>query len=227
VPPKENAVPLYNPTHFRQSDPDALRQLLAAHPLATLVLHSPDGLEAHHIPLTAIAPGAHDPDGRWRLQGHVARANPLWTTIGAGIAALAVFHGPQGYVTPSWYASKPRDGKVVPTWNYAVVHAHGRLVARDDAAWVHDLVSRLTRDHEAPRAQPWAVTDAPPPYVEQMLRALVGIELEVERFEGKWKLSQNRAADDRDGVIRGLAQDEDPHGDLSLRDWTVRANTPR
>ncbi|MCU0868330.1 MAG: FMN-binding negative transcriptional regulator [Burkholderiales bacterium] len=216
-------MPLYNPSHFVQSDPDAQRQLIAAHPLATLVIHAAAGLEAHHIPLHAIPPATEVGDDRWRLRGHVARANPLWRDIGDGCPALAVFHGPQGYVTPSWYASKARDGKVVPTWNYAVVHAHGRLTAHDDPRWVHALVTRLTDQAEAPRPAPWAVTDAPSPYVEQMLRALVGIELRVERFEGKWKLSQNRSQDDRDGVVRGLADPGDPHAQAELHAWIDRA----
>jgi transcriptional regulator len=216
-------MPLYNPTHFRQSDPDALRQLLDAYPLATLVVGGSAGLEAHHIPLIAVPP---DPgsDAPWRLQGHVARANSLWREAGAdGVDALAVFHGPQGYVTPSWYATKPIDGKVVPTWNYAVVHAHGRLVTRDDPRWLHALVSRLTDAREAVRTEPWAVTDAPPPYIEQMLRAIVGIELVVARLEGKWKLSQNRSDDDQASVIGGLGRVDDPHADSTLRTWTQAA----
>jgi transcriptional regulator len=133
----------------------------------------------------------------------VARANPLWQHAD-GQPVLAVFRGPQAYITPSWYPSKASTHKVVPTWNYTVVHAHGTLRAVQDAPWVHELVSRLTGAHETGRAAPWAVSDAPDDYVQQMLRAIVGIEIPVARLVGKWKVSQNRSAADRAGVVAGL-----------------------
>jgi transcriptional regulator len=136
----------------------------------------------------------------------VARANPLWREA-AGRPVLAVFNGPQAYITPSWYPSKAATHKVVPTWNYTLVHAHGVLRAVEDAPWLHALVSGLTAHHETPRAQPWAVTDAPVDYVQQMLRAIVGIEIPVDRLVGKWKISQNRSLADRQGVADGLAAD--------------------
>ena len=194
---------MYRPAHFATDEPAALAALMRAHPLATLVHRRDGGLDADPIPLLHdAAPSPEAPHGR--LRGHVARANPLWRTAG-GSEVLAVFHGPQAYVTPSWYPSKAATHKVVPTWNYAVVHAHGRLHAVEDAAWLHALVTRLTDTHEARRAQPWAVSDAPPDYVAQMLRAIVGIEIAVTRLEGKFKLSQNRSTPDRQGVVDGLA----------------------
>ena len=192
---------MYLPKHFEQTDPAALQALMREHPLATLVSSAPDGPTADHVPLE-FDPGA-GPHGA--LRGHVARANPLWRQA-AGTQVLAVFCGPQAYVSPSHYPSKAATHKVVPTWNYAVVHAHGALRAVEDAPWLHALVSRLTGHHEAPRSMPWAVTDAPDDYVQPMLRAIVGIEIPVERLVGKWKLSQNRTPADRDGVIAGLAQ---------------------
>ena len=162
--------------------------------LVSLQAHSPT---ADHVPLEFDA-ATHT------LRGHVARANPLWRVAG-GQAVLAVFCGPQTYITPSWYASKAATHKVVPTWNYTVVHAHGTLQVIEDAPWLHDLVSRLTRHHESPRAQPWAVSDAPDDYVQPMLRAIVGIQIPVDRLVGKWKVSQNRSAADRQGVAQGLA----------------------
>jgi len=188
---------MYLPSHFEQQDPEALHALMREHPLATLVSVQADGPTADHVPLE------YDAATR-TLRGHVARANPLWREA-AGQAVLAVFCGPQVYVTPSWYPSKATTNKVVPTWNYTVVHAHGTLQAVEDAPWLHDLVSRLTRHHESPRAQPWAVSDAPDDYVQQMLRAIVGIQIPVDQLIGKWKVSQNRSADDRRGVAQGLA----------------------
>ncbi len=194
---------MYRPAHFATDEPAALAALMRAHPLATLVHLQGGALDADPIPLLYDpAPSPEAPHGR--LRGHVARANPLWRRADGG-DVLAIFHGPQAYVTPSWYPSKAATHKVVPTWNYAVVHAHGRLHAVDDAAWLHALVTRLTDTHEAPRVQPWAVSDAPPDYVAQMLRAIVGIEIAVTRLEGKFKLSQNRSAPDRQGVVDGLA----------------------
>ena len=152
----------------------------------------------------------------------MARANPLWRHAD-GQQVMAVFRGPQAYVSPSFYPSKAVHHKVVPTWNYAVVHAHGALRAIDDAPWLHALVSRLTGQHEASRDQPWAVDDAPPDYVRQMLGAIVGIEIAVERMVGKWKMSQNRSAEDRDGVRRGLAGDPGP---AAMADWMDGLPTP-
>ena len=190
---------MYLPRHFEQHDPAARQRLMLEHPLATLVTLQ-DGLPtADHVPLEFDATTQ-------TLRGHVARANPLWRAA-AGQPVLAVFSGPQAYITPSWYPSKAATHKVVPTWNYTVVHAHGVLRAVEDAPWLHTLVSRLSDHHESPRAQPWAVSDAPDDYVQQMLRAIVGIEIPVDRLIGKWKISQNRAEPDRLGVADGLARD--------------------
>ncbi|MDE2276503.1 MAG: FMN-binding negative transcriptional regulator [Burkholderiales bacterium] len=189
---------MYQPSHFAQHEPAALQALMHEHPLAVLVTLQ-DGLPtADHIPLE------FDPASN-ALRGHVARANPLWRAA-QGQPVLAVFTGPQAYVSPSWYPSKAATHKVVPTWNYTVVHAQGVLRAVDDAPWLHALVSRLTAHHERPQARPWAVADAPDDYVQQMLRAIVGIEIAVTTLVGKWKLSQNRSAGDRAGVVAGLQQ---------------------
>jgi transcriptional regulator len=191
---------MYLPSHFEQTDPAALHALMRARPLAALVHIGPDGPGADHIPLEL-----HAAEGRCgTLRGHVARANPLWRQA-AGQPVLAIFGGPQAYVTPSWYPAKREHGKVVPTWNYTVVHAHGVLRAVDDAPWLRALVGRLTDHHEAPRAAPWSVDDAPGDYVQSMLRAIVGIEIPIERLVGKWKISQNRNEADRNGVAEGLA----------------------
>lgn len=192
---------MYLPKHFEQPDREVLARLLQAHPLATLVWTSPDGLTAEHLPLLwDRGPG----DGEHgTLRGHVARANPVWREA-SGSEVLALFQGPQAYVSPSWYPSKAAGGKVVPTWNYAVVHLHGRLRTVEDAAWLRTLVGRLTDTHEAAHSLPWQVDDAPADYIEQMLRAIVGIEIELTQVQGKWKASQNRSASDRAGVAAGL-----------------------
>ena len=139
-----------------------------------------------------------------QLRGHVARANPLWRELGSGVEALAIFHGPQHYISPSWYPAKREHGRVVPTWNYAVVHAHGRLQAIDDPAWLRGQIAELTAGQEAAQAHPWAVGDAPADYIEGMLKGIVGIELVISRLEGKWKASQNQSAANRHGVLAGL-----------------------
>lgn len=203
---------MYLPRHFAQEDPAALHALMRAHPLAMLVHQGADGLTADHVPLE------FDPATKM-LRGHVARANPLWRQA-AGQPVLAVFRGPEAYVSPSWYATKAEHHKVVPTWNYAVVHAHGPLQVVDDARWLQDLVTHLTARHEAPQPRPWAVTDAPDDFVQQMLRAIVGIQIPVERLLGKWKVSQNRSAADRDGVATALG----PH---PMADLVVSAAAPK
>ena len=190
---------MYLPKHFEQADRAVLIALMRERPLATLIVATPEGPTADLIPLEyAEGEGPHG-----TLRGHVARANPLWRHAGA--QALAVFAGPQAYVSPGWYPSKHEHGKVVPTWNYAMVQARGTLAAVDDAPWLRALVGRLTDHHEATQLQPWAVGDAPDDYVQQMLRAIVGIEIPLASLAGKWKVSQNRSVADRQGVAEGLA----------------------
>jgi transcriptional regulator len=191
---------VYLPKHFEQRDRDALIALMRARPLATLVVASDGG-----APTADLIPLEFHPDhgAHGTLRGHVALANPLWRRSGA--QALAVFTGPEAYVSPGWYASKRDHGKVVPTWNYTMVQARGTLRAVDDAPWLRALVGRLTDHHEAAQPAPWQVSDAPDDYVQQMLRAIVGIEIELMSLVGKWKTSQNRSAADREGVAHGLA----------------------
>jgi transcriptional regulator len=188
---------VYLPSHFAQTDATALAALMREQPLAALVTLQGGEPTADHVPLEFDAE-------RRLLRGHVARANPLWQAAD-GQQVLAIFQGAQAYVSPGWYPSKATTHKVVPTWNYAVVHAHGTLRAVHDAPWLRELVGRLTDHHEQSRATPWSVNDAPVDYVQQMLRAIVGIEIAVERLVGKFKLSQNRSAEDRAGVAAGLA----------------------
>jgi transcriptional regulator len=189
---------MYLPRHFEQNDPAVLAAAMHDHPLATLVIAAPAGPTADLIPLEYDPqPGPHG-----TLRGHVARANPLWRHAGA--AALAVFHGPQAYVSPNWYPSKRKHGKAVPTWNYTMVQARGTLRSVDEAPWLRALVGRLTERHESTQAAPWAVGDAPADYLQQMLGAIVGIEITLTSLVGKWKVSQNRDAADRDGVASAL-----------------------
>ncbi len=191
---------MYQPAHFVEENPDALLALMKAAPLATLIRGGAE-LAADVLPLEVDRI-----DNGWRLTGHVARANALWREAD-GQPVLVLFNGPQAYVSPNWYPSKAEHGKAVPTWNYTMVQAHGRLRAIEDPAWLRAFVSRLTERHEGGRAMPWHVADAPTDYIDSMLRAIVGIEIEVTRLEGKFKLSQNRSAEDRTGVVLGLESD--------------------
>ena len=193
---------MYLPSHFAQPDALALRALMRDHPLATFITHGAQGLDANPVPLLWLDDGS--PHGL--LRGHVARANPVWRDTSPGSEALAVFHGPDAYISPNGYATKRETGKVVPTWNYAVVHARGPLRIVEDAVWLRELVTALTRIHEATQPQPWAVTDAPADYIERMLGAIVGIELPLTSLQGKWKASQNQPAANREGVVAGLRQ---------------------
>jgi len=192
---------MYLPRMFKEERIDVLHDLINNHPFATLVTTSRDGLGIDHIPMLVIA----DDDSHGVLQGHLARPNPLVKKIGEGLDAVAIFQGPDSYITPNWYPSKQEHGKVVPTWNYAVVHVKGTLILKDDAQWVHGLVSRLTDHQEQHRSAPWKVTDAPESFIDDQLKAIVGIELAISSIEGKWKVSQNKSADDRAGVSNGLA----------------------
>jgi len=191
---------MYQPAHFVEPDAQALLALMKESPLATLIRGGAE-LSADILPLEVERVG----DG-WRVTGHVARANALWREAD-GQPVLAVFQGPQGYVSPNWYPSKFQHGKAVPTWNYTMVQVHGTLRAIQDPAWLHAFVTRLTDRHEGGRPVPWHVTDAPADYIDAMLKAIVGIEIEVTRVEAKFKLSQNRSAEDRTGVVLGLESD--------------------
>jgi transcriptional regulator len=201
---------MYLPAHFAESRPEVLRRLVSDHPFGLLVTRGAgDDIAANSVPFFLDA----DPTGGpGILRAHVARANPLWREARSDVDSLVVFEGAQTYVSPAWYPSKAEHGKAVPTWNYVMVQGRGRLRAIDDVTWLRAFVSRLTDHHESARveqsaAQPkaWAVTDAPADYVDTMLRAIVGIEIVLTSLVGKWKVSQNRPAADRDGVARGLA----------------------
>lgn len=194
---------MYTPAHFDETRPELLHQLVRDHPLGLLITQGANGLDANPIPFLLDA----EAGGHGVLRAHVARANPVWREARTDVETLVVFQGPQAYITPNWYPAKAETGKVVPTWNYITVQARGKLMVRDDAAWVHALVTRLTQRHEATQPRPWAVGDAPADYIETMLRAIVGIEIELTRLVGKWKISQNRGEADRLGVAAGLDAD--------------------
>lgn len=191
---------MYNPRHFAVNDVPVLQDFIRRHGFATLVTAGPGGLFASHLPML------YDPEPApfGTLRGHLARANPHWREATPELQALAIFSGPQGYVSPNWYPSKRESGKVVPTWNYTTVHAHGPLRVFDDADRLRTLVAALTDKHEAAFPRPWTIADAPPDFIATQLKAIVGIEIPIARLDGKWKLSQNRPAADREGVVEGL-----------------------
>jgi transcriptional regulator len=190
---------MYVPAHFRETRPPVLHQAMRKIAFATLVTDGPDGIEANHLPLLLDAEAGI-------LRGHVARANPVWKHWQSGTKALAIFLGPDAYISPNWYPTKAETGKAVPTWNYLTVHARGTITLFDDAAWLRGHVAALSDAHEAGRPEPWTITDAPPAYIDSLVKAIVGIEIVITSLEGKWKLSQNRAAD-IDGVRTCLMAD--------------------
>lgn len=194
---------MYLPSHFAVPEREALHRLIAEQPLGALVTQGADGtLDANHLPFELDLTSG--PQGT--LRGHVARANPVWQQAGAGAEVLVIFRAGDAYISPSWYPSKHENHKSVPTWNYRVVHAHGRLLIRDDEKYVRGVVARLTRQHEATQPKPWRMTDAPPDYIATLLQAIVGIEVEITRLEGKFKLSQNRETRDIRGAAEGARQ---------------------
>jgi transcriptional regulator len=211
---------MYLPRHFEETRVEVLHELIRTHPLGALVTLGRDGLDANHIPLE-VDPG---PAPLGTLRGHIARANPLWRDAAGGVEALVIFQGPSSYISPAWYPTKQETGKVVPTWNYAVVHAHGALRFIDDRAWLRAFVETLTNRHEAARRNPWKVTDAPADFIDTMVGAIVGLEVRITRLIGKWKVSQNRPAPDRQGVVEGLLQRGD-HPAAEMADL-VRRSAP-
>ena len=191
---------MYLPKHFEETHVQVLLELIRAHPLGALVTLTPTGLDANHIPFE-VDP---DPTPFGTLRAHIARANPLWRELSPDVETLAIFQGPNMYISPSWYPTKGETGMVVPTWNYAVVHAYGALRVIDDRAWLRAFVEQLTRRHEAERRDPWQVADAPSDFIDKQLGAIIGLEIPITRLIGKWKVSQNRSIHDRNGVVEGL-----------------------
>lgn len=174
---------------------------MRGYPLATLITIAANGIEVNHLPLYLERHGV--------LSGHLARANPLWQQAQKLSEVMAVFHGPQAYVTPSWYPTKAQTGKVVPTWNYVVVHARGRLRVINDAHWLRTHLQALTAQHEADFVQPWHLEDAPAGFIDLLMQAVVGIEIEIIELTGKWKVSQNQPLENQLGVVQGLASQYD------------------
>jgi len=186
---------MYLPQHYEETRKEELHRVIAEYPFGALVVHGPSGLDANHVPFELHA----DKGAQGHLLAHVARANPVWKEMADGSEALVIFRGADAYISPNWYPSKHEQHKQVPTWNYRVVHVHGRLRIRDDEKFVRGVVARLTRRHEAGTgdARPWKMTDSSPEYINQMLTMIVGIEIEITKMVGKWKLSQNKEARDR------------------------------
>ena len=197
-------LPMYNPEHFECRDPGEIRRLIEEHPLGALVARGPQGLDANHLPFELLPDAG--PEGT--LIGHVARANPLWRELSDGDEVLVIFRAEEGYLSPNWYPSKHEAHRQVPTWNYRVVHVHGTLAIRDDERFVRGVVARLTRVHEARTgsATPWRMGDAPADYLDRMLGAIVGIEVEITAIVGKWKLGQNKDERDRLGAAEALSE---------------------
>jgi transcriptional regulator len=196
---------MYQPPHFREDRLDVQHALIRAHPLGLLVTFGGAGLVANPVPFV-IDPSA-SPLGT--LRAHLSRANAQWRDFDPDHEALVVFQGAEAYITPSWYEAKRQHGKVVPTWNYAMVQAYGRLRVMDDPEWLLGQISTMTAAQEAAQPEPWSVGDAPPPFVAAQLKGIVGIEIDITRIEGKWKVSQNRSEADRQGVSAGLRLAED------------------
>lgn len=191
---------MYQPDDFRVEDISEMHALMRARPFAALVSAGSAGLYASHLPTVL-----KDDERYGVIECHLSRANPHWSDLAEGNEALMIFQGPEGYITPSWYPSKALHGKVVPTWNFAVVHAYGRPEVVKEKDWLLRHVTELTAQQESNEAKPWAPTDAPDTYIEVMLRGIVGFRFAITRLKGKWKMSQNREIQDRAGVVKGLS----------------------
>ncbi|MER9231832.1 FMN-binding negative transcriptional regulator [Mesorhizobium sp. M0622] len=209
---------MYQPPHFQETRQDVLHGLIRAHPLGLLVSNGAEGPVANAIPFLLDAPSLLNeevpPNGR--LRAHLARANPQWRLLADNPLSpvLVVFQGADAYVTPSWYETKRETGKVVPTWNYAIVQVRGIVTVVEDQDWLAEQISDLTMSQEGNRATPWAVTDAPAPFIQSQIKGIVGLEIEITEISGKWKVSQNRPAADRIGVAEGLESEAASSADM-------------
>jgi transcriptional regulator len=211
---------MFQPDHFRVDDVAEMHALMRARPFAALVSAGPLGLYGTHLPTVLKSEG---PNGV--IECHLSRANPHWKDLAGGGEAMLIFQGPEGYITPNWYATKAETGKAVPTWNYAVVHAYGRPAIMKEKDWLLRHVTELSAQQERSEARPWEVSDAPASYIDFMLRGIVGFRFEITRLEGKWKMSQNRETHDRVGVIEGLKA-RASGDDLAIADAVMRKMTP-
>lgn len=205
---------MYVPAHFDEPRIELLHRLIRERPLGTLVTLAGAGLNANHIPFEIDI----EPAPFGTLRGHVARANPVWRDFSSAVEALVIFQGAQTYISPSWYPTKQATGEVVPTYNYVIVHGYGQMKIIHEREWLRALVTRLTNRFEAERAVPWHVSDAPPAFIDKQLGAIVGIEIALTKLIGKWKVSQNRPATDRDGVMKGLNERDDADS-LAIARW--------
>ncbi|WP_027057212.1 FMN-binding negative transcriptional regulator [Mesorhizobium loti] len=203
---------MYEPPHFKETRVEILHGLIRAHPLGMLISNGPDGPEANAIPF--LLDGAVSANGR--LRAHMAKANPQWKLIAENPSSpvLVVFQGTDAYVTPSWYETKRETGKVVPTWNYAIVQVRGTAKVIDDQDWLAQQIADLTVSQEGPREAPWAVTDAPAPFIQSQIKGIIGLEIEITEIHGKWKVSQNRPVADRAGVAQGLESETANSSDM-------------
>jgi transcriptional regulator len=204
---------MYVPSHFAETRTDVLHACIAQYPFGTLITHGNSGLDANHLPFEL----ALEEGELGVLRAHVARANPVWQDIANGDEVLVVFHAGDAYISPNWYPSKHEFHEQVPTWNYIVVHAHGRITILDDERYVRGVVGRLTRTHEASQPNPWKMGDAPKDYIDTMLKAIVGLQIDITRLVGKSKLSQNKEARDIRGASEALmSRGTSPIGDAML-----------
>jgi transcriptional regulator len=211
---------MYQPDDFRVEDVSKMHALMRARPFAALVSSGSAGLYASHLPTVLKDEGACGV-----IECHLARPNPHWKDLAEGNEALMIFQGPEGYITPNWYASKAQHGKAVPTWNFAVVHAYGRPEVMKDKDWLLQHVTELTAQQESSEPKPWAPSDAPATYIEIMLRGIVGFRFTITRLEGKWKMSQNREVQDRVGIVKGLSA-RAAGDDLEIAEVVSRQITP-
>ncbi len=214
---------MYQPPHFREDDLDVQHALIRAHTLGLLVTAGAGGLVANALPFHLDSTLSE----KGTLQVHMAKANTQWRDIQAGAPVLAVFQGANAYITPSWYALKKETGKVVPTWNYAIVQVRGTARVIDDATWLRTQIAALTADHEATRVAPWKVADAPDAFIAAQLKGIIGIEITITTIDGKWKVSQNRPAADIAMIARGLSDRSETHANLEMAELVRRYGEAR
>ncbi|WP_028225602.1 FMN-binding negative transcriptional regulator [Paraburkholderia ferrariae] len=212
---------MYIPAHFNESRPEVLHAHINAHPFGMLVTNGKSGLDANHLPFELAA----DEGEMGVLRAHVARANPVWEDVADGDEVLVVFRAGDAYISPNWYPSKHEQHRQVPTWNYVVVHAYGRITVLDDERYVRGVVGRLTRTHEASQPQPWKMGDAPQDYIDTMVKAIVGLKIDITRLVGKSKLGQNKEERDIRGAGEALRANENfAMGDAMLAEAAKKAD---